>query len=202
MPVVEALIQVPAGALVMLAGAAGAGKSTFARRHFRPTEIVSSDECRALVADDSGDQSATPAAFRILHRIVAERLRAHRLAVVDATNAGPRSRRPLLKLAARYGRPAVAIVLDLHLDICLERNRGRTGRAVPDLAVRRQHALLAASLAGLAEEGFARIYVLGSPAAVEAVAVRATRGSAPPAGAADLAGNDPAGGRRFLPGLD
>ncbi|WP_323183959.1 AAA family ATPase [Streptomyces sp. NBC_01221] len=72
--------------LVVLVGASGSGKSTFARRHFEPTEIISSDFCRGLVADDENDQSASRDAFDVLHYIAGKRLAAGRLTVVDATS--------------------------------------------------------------------------------------------------------------------
>ena len=36
-------LMVPAMGLVVLVGVSGSGKSTFGRRHFKPTEVVSSD---------------------------------------------------------------------------------------------------------------------------------------------------------------
>ena len=60
-------LSVPAMGLVVLVGVSGSGKSTFAARHFRPTEVVSSDFCRGLVADDENDQTATPEAARCVH---------------------------------------------------------------------------------------------------------------------------------------
>ena len=53
-------LAIPDLSLVVLVGVSGSGKSTFARQHFKPTEIISSDFCRGLVADDENDQSATP----------------------------------------------------------------------------------------------------------------------------------------------
>lgn len=158
----EVTITIPASSLVVLIGPSGAGKTTFAAKHFRPTEVVSSDECRALVSDDEGDQAATPAAFRILQAIVRERLRFHRTTVVDATNVTARSRAPLIATARRYGSLAIAIVFDLPLELCLDRNRGRAARALPDGVIHRQHGQMHHSLAGLHGEGFARIYVLES----------------------------------------
>jgi len=45
-------IEIPELALVALIGASGSGKSTLARRHFLPTEVLSSDFFRGLVSDD------------------------------------------------------------------------------------------------------------------------------------------------------
>ena len=162
-------LLIPGGALVVLIGPSGSGKTTFAARHFRPTEIVSSDECRRLVSDDESDQAATPAAFRLLHAIVRERLRAHRTTVVDATNVKSRSRKPLVAMARKYGRAAIAIVLDLPVELCLERNRARTSRTLPDDVIRRQHDQMKTSMLEIQNEGFQDICVLGSASEVDAV---------------------------------
>src|SRR2546429_8119251 len=121
-------IEVPRRALVVMVGAAGSGKSTFARAQFKPTQVISSDFCRALVSDDEGDQSATPAAFEVLHLIASLRLRRGRLTVVDAVSCRPADRRPLLELAAANDCPAVAVGLDPDPDLCVRRDRERGGR--------------------------------------------------------------------------
>src|SRR2546423_6413096 len=110
---VSAEIVLPELALVVLVGPAGAGKSTFARAHFKPTEVISSDFCRALVADDERDQTATAAAFQILHLIAELRLRRRRLTVIDAVNSRPEDRRPFLELARDQDCAAVALVFDV-----------------------------------------------------------------------------------------
>jgi protein phosphatase len=156
-------IALPAGAMVVLIGVSGCGKSTFAATRFRPTEILSSDAFRAMVADDPSDQDATDAAFELLHTALSLRLARARLSVVDATNVEAWARAPLLGIARRHRRPAVAIVLDLPLDVCLARNAGRTDRRVPPAAVRRQHRLMRASLRTLHQEGFDQVLVLTSP---------------------------------------
>lgn len=113
----------PEPALVLLVGASGSGKSTFALQHFLPTEVVSSDACRGLVADDENDMAATEAAFELVHLIASKRLEAARLTVIDATNVKPEFRAPLVALARAYDVPAVAIVLDVPERLCHERNR-------------------------------------------------------------------------------
>src|SRR5438874_12739904 len=95
-------LAVPELCLVVLVGVTGSGKSTFARAHFKPTEILSSDFCRGLVADDENDQSASGDAFDVLHYIAAKRLTAGRLTVVDATNVSAENRKPLVTLAKKY----------------------------------------------------------------------------------------------------
>lgn len=150
--------EIPTPSLVLLIGAAGSGKSTFAAHHFRPTEIVSSDACRAMVADDETDQSATRDAFAILRQIARRRLARGLLTVIDATNIHPAARRDLRRLAPDV--PAVAIVLDVPEAECLARNAARPHRQVDPAVVRDQIAQLHHTLARLPEEGFhAVLYV-------------------------------------------
>jgi protein phosphatase len=151
------VIEVPRDAMVLLVGIAASGKTTFAGRHFAPTEILSSDALRALIADDPHAQAATEDAFDLLHRLLAMRLRRGRLTVVDATNVEAWARAELLAIARRHRRPAVAIVLDVPLDTALARNRARPAPRPPDRAVRRQHGWLIDTLTGLDHEGFDRI---------------------------------------------
>jgi protein phosphatase len=164
-------LTIPELALVVLLGPAGAGKSTFARRHFRPTEILSSDACRALVADDEGDQSANAAAFEVLHVIAAHRLAAGRLTVIDATNAESRARQPLVALAREYYVQPVAIVLDPGEATCVARSQARTERPVGAAVIQRQAEELRQALPGLAKEGFRLVYRLSSAAEIEAATV-------------------------------
>src|SRR5512133_916214 len=104
-------LTIPELSLVVLIGASGSGKSTFARKHFKPTEIISSDFCRALVADDENDLSATDDAFQVLHFIAGKRLASKRMVVVDATNVQPEARKPLVELAREHDAMPVALVL-------------------------------------------------------------------------------------------
>ena len=164
-------IELPEPSLVVLVGASGSGKSSFARAHFKPSEVLSSDFCRGLVADDENDQSATQDAFAVLQFIAGRRLANARLTVVDATNVQMDARKPLIALAKEHDLFPVAIVLDLPEALCVERNRGRPDREFGAHVVRRQRSQLHRSLKRLQREGFRRVWVLRDPAEIAAVEI-------------------------------
>ncbi|MGK5549361.1 polynucleotide kinase-phosphatase [Streptomyces sp. URMC 127] len=158
--------------LVVLIGATGSGKSTFARRHFEPTQVISSDFCRGLVADDENDQSASGDAFDVLHYIAGKRLAAGRLTVIDATNVQAEARRQLVRVAREHDVLPIAIVLDLPEEVCAARNAGRADRAgLPRHVIQRHRRELRRSLRGLEREGFRKVHVLRSVEEVEAAEV-------------------------------
>jgi protein phosphatase len=164
-------IAIPELSLVVLIGASGSGKSTFARKHFLPTEILSSDFCRGLVSDNENDQAATDAAFEVLHFISAKRLKAGRLTVVDATNVQPEARKPLVALAREHHCIPVALVLDMPEKLCQERNAGRPDRDFGDHVIRNQRSQLRRSLRGLEREGFRHVHVFRSPEEIEELSI-------------------------------
>lgn len=154
-------IMLPDPCLVVLIGASSAGKTTLARQHFRAGEVVSSDQCRLMVADDENDQDATRDAFDLLHYVVSKRLETARLTVVDATSLLPDDRRPLLSLAQSFHVPAVAVVLDVPYEVAVERNEARADRDLPAPTLRTQVERAARSTAEqLAGEGFAQVVTL------------------------------------------
>jgi protein phosphatase len=165
-------LTLPEFSLVVLVGASGSGKSCFALKHFKRTEVLSSDYCRGLVSDDENDQAATGDAFDVLRYIAAKRLAAARLTVIDATNVQIEARKPLLALAREYHCLAVAIVLNLPEGVCVERNKGRPDRTFGRRVVAQQRSWLRQSLRGLRREGFRYVYVLKSPEEVESVEIR------------------------------
>jgi protein phosphatase len=162
-------IEIPDPSLVVLIGPSGSGKSTFAARHFQTTEVISSDFCRGLVADDENDQAATADAFAVLNFIAGRRLAQPRFTVVDATNVQREARRPLVELAQQHDLFAVAIVFDLPEAVCRERNRARADRSFGGQVVKRQRAQLHQSLRRLQREGFRRVHVVRSVEEVEAL---------------------------------
>ena len=165
-------IDLPDPSLVVLVGPSGSGKSSFARKHFAATEVISSDFCRGLVADDENDQAATSDAFGVLHFIAGRRLAQPRLTVIDATSVQREARRPLLELAKQHDLFTVAIVLDIPEAVCQERNASRADRAFGAHVVRQQRSQLHKSLKGLRREGFHRVWVLASPEEVDAAEVQ------------------------------
>ena len=167
-------LEVPELSLVLLVGASGSGKSTFASKHFLGTEVLSSDFCRGLVSDDENDQAATKPAFELLHFIASKRMEAGRLTVVDATNVKREDRAPLVALARRYHFLPVAIVFNLPERLCQERNRGRADRDFGPHVIRNQTRELRRSLRGLRKEGFRQVHVLGSPEEVDAATLART----------------------------
>ena len=164
-------IRIPELALVVMIGTSGSGKSTFARKHFLGTEILSSDYCRGLVADDENDQAATKDAFEVLHFIAARRLAAGRLTVVDATNTQPEARKPLIELARRFHCLPVALVLEIPESVCHERNQQRPNRDFGPHVVRNQRTQLRRSLGHLQKEGFRHVTVMRSVEEADAATV-------------------------------
>lgn len=164
-------IEIPDLCVVALVGASGSGKSTFAARHFRPTEVLGSDFFRGLVSDDENDQGATVAAFDSLYYVAGKRLDAGRLTVVDATNVQKMARDRIITLARGQNCHAAAIVLDVPPELCQERNDARPGRSYPPHVVKNHVRDLKRSIRHLKKEGFSFVYVLKGPEEIEAAEI-------------------------------
>ena len=164
-------ITIPELSFVVLIGPSGCGKSTFARKHFKATEVLSSDFCRALVSDDENSQAATKDAFEILHFIAAKRLTAGKITVVDATNVQPEARKPLVALARQFHVIPVAIILNLPDRLCQDRNRERSDRNFGAHVIRQQSQQLRRSLRNLKREGFRHIYEFSNQEEIDSVVI-------------------------------
>jgi protein phosphatase len=145
--------------VVVLCGPAACGKSTFAAKHFRPTQIVSSDQARALVCDDERDQRFSAQAFALLHCLIEQRLSINRLCVVDSTALTPPARKELLELARKHHVPAVILLVDVPLETCVERDAKRE-RSVGRQIIERQHQFFEQLMSSIKQEGFDQVVEL------------------------------------------
>ncbi|MEP7272613.1 MAG: AAA family ATPase [Acidobacteriota bacterium] len=180
-------IQIPYPSLVLLIGPAGAGKTTFALKHFLETEVVSSDRCRAMIIDDEADQRVSAQAFSVLRQITRYRLQNRRLTVIDATNLERSSRRSILTLAEVAQLPTVAILFDVGMDALKANNRKRSERVVPDSIIESQFAALQLARTQLSREGYAFSYELDATTIATAEVERRPSGS-PEASGEELSG--------------
>lgn len=159
-------ISIPNLPLVVLIGPSDSGKSTFARKHFLPTEVLSSDA-------DENNHAVTNEVFALLHYIAAQRLTLGRLTVIDATNVQPEARKSLVELARKFHCLPVAIVLNLPERLCQDRNQSRNERDFGPNVIRQQHSQLRRSLRGFSREGFRHVFELKNPEEIEAATIEA-----------------------------
>jgi len=164
-------IEIPELAVVALVGVTGSGKSTFARRFFKPTEVLSSDFFRALISDDENNQAVSSEAFETLYFVANKRLELGLLTVIDATNVQQKDRAEVLHLAREQNCQAVAIVLDMPETLCRERNASRSDRSFGAHVITRQSEQLRRSIRNLKREGFRYVYVLKSEAELDEVEI-------------------------------
>ena len=155
-------IRIPKTALVLLVGASGSGKSSFAKKHFAQYETVSSDACRGIVSNDENNQAASNDAFELFYYIISMRLKKGLLTVADATNIQPDARKKLISIARSFHVLPVAIVFDMPQELCENRNKERTDRNVPSHVIRRQLQDLKRSLKSIKKEGFKKLYTFRS----------------------------------------
>ena len=159
-PTPERSVRLMRPSVVVLCGPAACGKSTFAARHFRPTQIISSDHARSLVCDDERDQRHSAEAFALVNFIVEQRLSLNRLCVVDSTALTPEARKTLLDLARKHGVLCVVFLFDIPLEICIARDQARE-RSVGRPVIERQHRIFARERGNLEREGFDQVIELG-----------------------------------------
>jgi len=141
--------------IVVLVGLPGSGKSTYLER--LGITPLSSDAVRHLLVDDATDQTIHRQVFAVLRYLVRHRIALGRpLTFVDATHLTPRERRPYLKMGQLYDCAVEALFFDVPLEVCKERNRGRS-RIVPEDVMERMAAKL---VPPATDEGFSIVTVV------------------------------------------
>jgi len=165
------LITLPEFSLVLLVGVSGAGKTSFARKHFSPTSILTSDKFRAMIADDENCMEASRDAFDLLYTVARARLKRRLFTVVDATNIQDYGRKILLDIAAEFGAPPVAVVLSIPEDTCIERTLKRKDRPIPMAVLMEQFTEFRETLGDLQKEGFDAIHILDGPDEIDNVII-------------------------------
>lgn len=168
-------IEIPELCIVALVGATSSGKSSFAKKHFKPTEVLSSDYFRAMVCDDENDQSVSGDAFDMLYYAANKRLNNMKLTVVDATNIQQSSRKKIIELSKEQNVHAVAIVLNLPEELLQRRNKARADRNFPERIVRQHCREAKQSIKFLKREGFRFVYVINSLEQLENVEIIRTK---------------------------
>ncbi|TPE43321.1 polynucleotide kinase-phosphatase [Pontibacter mangrovi] len=162
-------IKLPEIALVLLVGPSSSGKSTFARKHFLGTEVISSDYCRALVSDDENDLSATSDAFEVLNFLAAKRLKLGKLTVIDALNLHKEDRAKLVRLAKDNYALAAAIVLETPIKQLFERHEGRIDRNFSRQVIEKHYDMYRRTLKSIKREGFGYTYIVNPEEALQIV---------------------------------
>ena len=154
------------GTVVMLVGAPGSGKSTaaaaLAARLHGDVAVLSYAAHREEVTGDPADPAGDPRAGQLLRDRLTTRCAGRLTTVVDGTHHLARSRARIAAIAADAGVPAIAVVLNTPLGLCLARQETRPvpapGRRhslrVPDEQVRALDRAVRAARGGLVDEGF------------------------------------------------
>lgn len=154
------IIEIPPSSLVILGGPAGCGKSTFARKHFLETQIVSSDRCRAIISDDEENMTVSGKAFKLFHLIIDMRLSVNRLTVADSTALTRTARKRLKKMADKYNFNTVFILLNVPIQFCLEQNASRQRVVDPTVIEKHIHSLKKV-VKDIPHEGYTKYHILG-----------------------------------------
>lgn len=155
-------IELPEFCLIAMIGGTSSGKTSFANRHFLPTEVLSSDFFRGMVCDDSNDQNISEDAFDLLYYAANKRLNHRKLTVIDATNLHQETRKKIVSIAKEQNVHAAAIVLNLPEEILQERNKLRPDRNLPERVIRQHCREVQRSIRGLKREGFRFVYIINS----------------------------------------
>lgn len=161
-------LKLPRRTLMVLSGPAGCGKSTFATQRCISTAIVSSDDCRERICDDSTNQQVNRDAFDLFYYIINKRLFNGRFTVADSTALKAVHRLTLLDIARRHRYRTCLVVFNISLETCLERNRVRERRVEESVIVYHME-LLRQAWQVIPEEGWDQVQILDEQQSASAV---------------------------------
>lgn len=112
--------------LIFLVGLPGCGKSTYANENLAiECEIFSSDKIRFELFGDENNQGDNNLVFSTLFERARDALKNGKNVVIDATNVDINERAQALKHFADFSVQRIAIVFDVPVEICVERDQQR-----------------------------------------------------------------------------
>ncbi len=123
-----------------MVGVPGSGKSTLAQRLAdKGYAVLNADNIREELWGDPTDQREPDKVFEIFFQRMDELMSSGADIVVDNTNTNPRHRDQAISRARAQGYEDIQLwIVDVPLEICLERNRQRN-RNVPEDIVAKMH---------------------------------------------------------------
>jgi protein phosphatase len=142
--------------LIVLVGAPGSGKTTWARRNGYGAVHVSQDDLIDAITPAGFDHIYRPVYREAEDAIARAALRAGHTVIVDRTNRTRAHRERWLRIAREAQCPAVAIVMSTPLELCRQRNDERAGQR--RLSSERMERMLAALEMVRNDEGFAAVH--------------------------------------------
>ena len=153
------IITIPSRTLLVLCGPAGSGKSTFAAQRFSASNIVSSDQCRAMICDDENNQKVNRQTFELFHLIIQMRLSLGHFTVADSTALHQDARRKMRELSRHFGYFGCLLIFNIPPEICLEHNKSRH-RLVDEKVIPYHAGLLQRAILDTPHEGWEQIHIL------------------------------------------
>ena len=156
------MLRLPAPCVIVLVGASGAGKSTWAQANVPADWVVSSDQLRAMVGTGQHDMRASADAFEVLDMIVERRMKRRLTTVIDTLGMDAGRRAKWIHDAKRHNLPCYAVGFDVTPTQARARVRER-GRGVPAAVLKQQLDTWRTLRDGLRDEGFTGVVIDPGP---------------------------------------